>query len=219
MLAATDHDAGTARLCTVSADVVAMSGAGIMLLSPDVQPASICSSNEVSARIEELQYELGEGPCIDAYHQDAPVLEPDLSDPAVPRWVSFTPPAVEAGARAVFGFPMDVGDVRVGALNLYRDRPGVLAEQQLADALMMAKIAAHEVLAMQADAPSGLLGPELEDGADLRLVVHQAAGMVSVQLEVSVVEALVRLRAHAFASDEPLTAVATKVVARQLRLT
>ncbi len=219
MLAAADHDAGSARLCTVSADVLAMSGAGIMLLSPDVPLGSICSSDAVSARIEELQYELGEGPCIDAYHQDAPVLEPDLSDPAVPRWVSFTPPAVEAGARAVFGFPMDVGDVRVGALNLYRDRPGILEEQQLADALVMAKIAAHEVLAMQADARSGLLGPELEDGADLRLVVHQASGMVSVQLGVSVVEALVRLRAHAFAEEEPLTAVATKIVARQLRLT
>ena len=219
MLSTADHDTGSARLCTVSADALGVSGAGIMLMSPELQPGSICSSNLVSARLEELQYELGEGPSVDAYDQNRPVLEPDLSDPEVPRWVSFTPPAVRVGALAVFGFPMDVGDVRVGALTLYRDRPGPLEEHQLADALVMAKVAAHEVLAMQADAPVDRLPNELEDGANLRIVVHQASGMVAVQLGVSVAEALVRLRAHAFAHDEPLTAIATMVVARQLRFT
>jgi hypothetical protein len=219
LLTAADESTGTGKLCTVSADALTMSGAGIMLMSPDLQPSSICSSNGVSARIEELQYELGEGPCVDAYEQSRPVLEPDLADPAVPRWISFAPPAVAAGARAVFGFPMHVGEVPVGALNLYRDRPGPLSDHQHADALVMAEVAAHEVLAMQADAPSGGLASEIEDGATFRFVVHQASGMVSVQLGVSVTEALVRLRAHAFAHDESLTDVAREVVARRLRLT
>jgi len=119
----------------------------------------------------------------------------------------------------VFGFPMHVGAVRLGALNLYRDEPGALTDDQHADALVMAELAAHEVLAMQADAPSGALAIELEDGGNFRFVVHQASGMVSVQLGVSVGEALVRLRAYAFSHDEPLTDVATDIVARRLRLT
>jgi hypothetical protein len=201
----------------VCADVAAMSGAGIMLMSGDEPRGSVCTTNEVSALIEELQYTLGEGPCVDAYNSDRPVLEPDLADPGTPRWVAFTPPAVEAGARAVFGFPLQVGAVRLGALNLYRDRPGPLSEEQYADALVLADVAARAVLAMQAQAPPGMLGAELEEGANFRLVVHQASGMVAVQLRVSVGEALVRLRAYAFGSGRLLTKVAEEVVGRQLR--
>lgn len=194
-----------------------MTGAGIMLMSGDVPRGSVCSSNEVSGLIEELQYTLGEGPCVEAYDEDRPVLEPDLAHPAEARWPAFSPPALEAGARAVFGFPLQVGAVRLGALNVYRDRAGPLTDDQHADALVMAGVAARSVLAMQAKATPGTLGPGFED-ADLRLVVHQASGMVSAQLEVSVTEALVRLRAYAFAQDRLLTEVAEDVVARRLRL-
>ena len=78
-----DTDAGPARLCEVCAEAVVMTGAGVMLMSGDMPSGSVCSSNEVSALIEDLQYTLGEGPCVDAYHQDRPVLEPDLADPDV----------------------------------------------------------------------------------------------------------------------------------------
>jgi hypothetical protein len=92
---------------------------------------------------------------VDAYWRDEVVLEPDLADPATPRWVAFTPPAVAAGARAVFGFPLRVGGVRLGALNLYRDRPGPLRDGQHADALVMADVAARWVLDVQAGPPPG----------------------------------------------------------------
>lgn len=206
-----------ARLCQVCADVMAMTGAGIMLMSGSVVRGSVCSSNRVSSLIEDLQYTLGEGPCVDAYQQDQPVLEPDLAGAGGNRWVGFTPPAVSAGAAAVFGFPLRVGAIRLGALNLYRDRPGPLDDDQHADGLALAGVAARAVLAMQAGASPGMLGAELEAGSDFRFVVHQASGMVSAQLEVTVGEALVRLRAHAFAQDRPLTAVAEDVVALRLR--
>ena len=208
---------GSARLCEVCADVMAVSGAGIMLMSGEAPAGSLCSSNQVSALIEELQFTLGEGPCVDAYHEDRPVLEPDLAAPVTPRWVAFTPPAVEAGARAVFGFPLQVGAVQLGALNLYRDRPGPLSDDQYADALVLAGVAARAVLAIQAQAPPGALAPELEVEANFRFVVHQASGMVAVQLGVGVGEALARLRAYAFANDRLVTEVAEDVVGRRLR--
>ena len=82
-----DQPAGleTRRLCRVCAEVTGMTGAGIMLMDGDVPRGSVCSTDDVSALIEQLQYNLGEGPCVDAYHLDRPVLEPDLARPATPR--------------------------------------------------------------------------------------------------------------------------------------
>lgn len=208
----------TKRLCEICREVTNMTGAGIMLMSGDVPRGSLCTTGPVSALIEQLQYTLGEGPCVDAYHHDRPVLEPDLAEPSAARWMAFSGPAVDAGVRAVFGFPMPVGAIRLGALNLYRDRPGPLTDDQHADALVMADVAAHAVLALQAHAPPGRLAAELEANADFQYVVHQAAGMVAVQLGVTIGTALIRLRAHAFGTDVPLSTVARDVVAGRLRL-
>jgi GAF domain-containing protein len=194
-----------------------MSGAGIMLMSGDVPRGSLCTTDEMSDVIEQLQYALGEGPCVDAYHQDWPVLEPDLVNPQAPRWLAFAGPAIEAGVRAVFGFPLQVGAVRLGALNLCRDRPGPLTDDQHADALVMADIAAQAVLDLQATASPERLSVELGAGADFHYVVHQASGMVAAQLEVSVGHAMVRLKAYAFGNDRSLTDVAHEVVDRKLR--
>ena len=207
----------TTRLCEVCADVTCLSGAGIMLMSGDLPQGSICTTDAVSARIERLQYDLGEGPCIDAYNQDQPVLEPDLADPRTPRWLAFSGQAIEAGARAVFGFPLRVGAVRLGALNLYSDRVGTLTDEQHTDALVMADIAAEAVLLLQAGAPPGMLAAELEAGADFQYVVHQASGMVAAQLEISVGHALVRLRAYSFSNERTLLDVSRAVVNRTLR--
>ncbi len=204
-------------LCEVCVEIVGVSGAGIMLMSGEIPRGSMCSTNRVSALIEELQYELGEGPCVDAYHLDAPVLEPNLAAPAMPRWPAFSEPALAAGVRAVFGFPLQVGAVRLGAMNIYNDHAGPLTAEQHADALVMADVAAQSVLVLQANAPPGQLAAELEAGADFQYHVHQAAGMVAVQLGRSVSHALIRLRAYAFGNDRPLSDVARDVIARTLR--
>lgn len=212
-----DQPAAAKRLCEVAAEIVGVSGAGIMLLSGNCPTGSICSSDAVSYQVETLQYELGEGPCVDAYSGARPVFAPDLRDvDASGRWPAFAPSALDAGARAVFGFPLQLGAVRVGALNLYRSLPGTLTDEQHADALVMADVLAEAVLMLQAGAPSGDLAEALAD-SDLHLVVHQASGMVSVQLGVSIPTALARLRARAYADERPLEAVARDVIERRLR--
>lgn len=217
LLLGSGPDITTKRVCGVCAQATGTSGAGIMLMAGDASQGSICTTDAVSALIEQLQYDLGEGPCIDAYRLDMPVLEPDLAGLAVARWPAFAGPVLAAGARAVFGFPLRVGSVRLGAMNLYDEQPGSLTDDQHADALVMAEMAAQAVLVLQAGAPPGALADELAANADFRYVVHQAAGMVAAQLDISVGEALVRLRAHAFGNERPLTEVATDVVSRILR--
>jgi hypothetical protein len=188
-----------------------------MLMSGDIPSGSLGTTNEVSQLIEELQYTLGEGPCVDAHVQDRVVTEPDLADPVTPRWVAFTPPVLRAGVRALFGFPLRIGAVRLGALNLYRDQPGSLSGEQYTDALTLAGLVAQSVLAAQAGAPSGTVPSQLESEADFRFVVHNAAGMVSVQQDITVTDALIRLRAYAFSHDRLITDVAQDVVDRRLR--
>jgi hypothetical protein len=131
-----------------------------MLMSREVPDGSVCTTDKVAAVIEELQYALGEGPCVDAYRRGRPVSEADLAHPATPRWPAFTGPGVEAGAQVVFGFPLQVGAMRLGALNLYSDRPGPLSDEQHADALVMADAAAQAVLVLQAGAPPGKVAAE-----------------------------------------------------------
>jgi hypothetical protein len=202
-------------LCEVAAEIVDVTGAGVMVLTDGVPQASLCAIGPVSALIEELQFTLGEGPCVDAHQTGEVIAEPDLAAPVEFRWPAFTPQVLDAGARAIFGFPVRIGAARIGALNLYRDHSGQLSDDQHADALVMADVIARALLDLQANAEPGAVPVELN--ADIHGAVHQAAGMVSIQLNISVGDALVRLRAYAFGADRSLVEVAQEVVARRFR--
>ena len=214
-------DSDRRSFCSVSASVTAMTGAGILLMGPTGTLASAGSADATSAVIDELQFTFGEGPSIDAHRDGGPVVEPDLAQPDVERWPAFAPRAVRAGVLAVCAFPLVVGAARVGAIHLYRDRTGPLDAEQHADALVLAAVAAREVLAAQSAASRSvdLIGPLDNDLAlpRLPLVVHQASGMVAVQLGVPVDEALLRIRARAFGEDRAVSGLAADIVARRLR--
>jgi hypothetical protein len=205
------------RLCEMCADLTGVTGAGVMLMSDDAPWASLNTVDPVTARIEELQYTLGEGPCVDAHHRGMPVLEPDLNDPVTQRWPAFTAPAVDAGVRAVFGFPLRVGGVRLGALDLHSKKPGLLKDEQHLDALILADVVARAILLTQAAALPAEMATELRLESDYQSIVNQASGMAAVQLGVSVGAALVRMRVYAFANGRPFADVAHDVVTRALR--
>jgi hypothetical protein len=211
--------AAPSRLCDGAAEIVGVSGAGVMLMSGDLAQGSLCTTNPVSELIEELQYTLGEGPCVDAYQQDQVVSEVDLANPNTPRWLAFTPRVVEEGVRAIFGFPLRQGMARLGALNLYRDQPGPLTDDQHADALVLSEVIAKWVLDAQSAAPEGTVAAALEEESDFHFVVQNAAGMVAVQLGISVTEAHLRLRGYAFGESRLVRDVAEDIVSRRLRFT
>ena len=179
-------------------------------------------TDEVSERLAELQLTLGEGPSLDTSASGGPALASDLAGPeCASRWPAFTPAACQAGAAAVFAFPLAVGAIRAGVLGLYRDQPGPLSDFQLGDALVFADTATILLLDAQ-DRPGGAAGPGA-GGQPAGLAAHraeidQATGMLTEQLGVSIAGAFARLRAYAYASDRGLAEVARDIVARRLRL-
>ena len=166
------------------------------------------------ATLHELERTLGEGPCVDAYNRGEPTFEPDLGSPSTIRWPAFNAGALRTEARAAFGYPLQIGTARIGALNLYASRPGPLTSAQHHDALVLADVATHAVLSATS---SESLARELLDIGMNQLEVHQATGMISVQLSVSIADALARLRAHTYAADRSISSVAHDIVARRLR--
>ncbi len=170
-----------------------------------------------SAALEDVQFTLGQGPCVEAVASGAPVLVADLATAAA-RWPAFTAAAQDFGVGALFAFPLQIGAISVGVLLAHRAAVGPLSVQQTADALALADALA--VLLVHLATPGAAGAPPGSDRAapaTYRAQVHQATGMISVQLNVNLAEALVRLRARAYAEGRLVTEVADDVVARRLR--
>lgn len=211
-----DAPGSLGALCRAAVGQLGVDGASVAAVSGPGVREPLSATDERSARLEELLLTTGEGPGAEDFMFGSPMLIPDL-EAVAGRWPGFVPAAVAAGAGAVFAFPLQAGAIRAGVLSLYRAAPGPLAPRQLADALAFADIAL-ELLLDAASGISELAGYRLLDGlSGSRAEVYQATGMISVQLGVSLEEALVRLRAHAFAAGAPLDDVAGEVVSRMLR--
>jgi hypothetical protein len=207
--------AGFERLCTASVELLAVTGMGAMVMSGGQHGGTLFSSDSRAHTMEQLQFSLGEGPCLDAYNERRPVLVSELRGER--SWPAFTQAAVDAGMGAIFAFPLQAFEARVGAFDFYRDSPGRLGDDQVEAAMTLAELGARLVLGVVAERPPGWLPPPLEKIMGDRRRVHQATGMVAVQLQVDVDEALACLRANAWSQGRPLGDVAADVVDRRIR--
>ena len=217
--AGSERAAQPLRICELVVSALSVSGAGIAMVTPAGHRGVVCATDAGSAKIEELQLTLGEGPCVDAATSGAPVLLPDLDDAddvEVERWPAFMEEAASAGVRAVFAFPLRVGAISVGVIDLYRNRPGGLTEENLRAALLAADAAALALLYLDVDGADAF-ADDPASRASFQLQVHQATGMVMAQAGVSIEQAFLLLRARAFAEGRPLSEVAIDVVARRIR--
>ncbi|NEA36857.1 GAF and ANTAR domain-containing protein [Streptomyces sp. SID13031] len=184
-------------------------------MTPAGHGGTLAATDGPAMVMENLQQTLGEGPCLTAYRDRRPVLEHDLAR-AGARWPAFAPAATESGIAAIFAFPLQIGAIRLGVLDLYRDTPGPLDNLQLGEALDYAAAATTILLDLQHKAPPGGLHPQLAEAADSHRAIHQATGIVTVQASVGINEALLMLRARAYAEERPLLELAQYVVARRV---
>ena len=211
---------GVADVCAAAVESLPVGGAGISAMSPTVAGYPLCSTDSISEQLEELQLTLGEGPCVDAFALGAAVWTPDLrAEDSLSRWPVFAPAAVDAGAAAVFAFPLRIGAISPGVLDLYSHLPLLLGPQELAEATAFADFATLVLLNTRAAERGGVAaGYEPEPvGSGYRAEIDQATGMLTGQIGVGIEEAFIRLRAHAYAHNRRISEVAADVVGRRLR--
>jgi hypothetical protein len=201
------------RLCRSLTKHLSLRGAAISLMSHTGSHGVAAASDEDIRQIDELQFTTGLGPCHDAFAARRPVLIPDLGSGSGDRWPGYTPAAVASGVGAVFAFPLHVGAVALGVLDLYASRPGTLPDRHVAMALTFAQLATETLLDGDATTPEGELEPSLDMALDSRAEIAQAQGMLTVSLRVGLTEALVRMRAYAYAHDQPLIELAREILA------
>ncbi|HEV7648811.1 MAG TPA: GAF and ANTAR domain-containing protein [Actinophytocola sp.] len=206
-------------LRTVCAACVSLTGmTGAWVSRGDAAADVAYATDPVAERLADLQILLGEGPGVDARQEGRPVAVTDLSIAARRRtWPRFAPAALAAGSRSALVVPMRVGAARIGLFGLYSRTPAVLVTTQRTEVDAFAEVALGLVLDDITRQPPDL-GQWASDRRALdRPEVHQATGIVSVQLGIDVTESLARLRAHAYAHARPLLEIAREVVTRRLR--
>ena len=216
-------------LCDLCVAATRVDGGGVALLSSAGLRAVVHTTDRAATALETLQIDLAEGPCVDAGVGRSPVLIGDLGDSAegiAERWPFFLPQADALGIRAVFAFPLRVGGVVLGTLELYRVAAGRLEPPELSTALKAAASMGAAIVDVGGSLDGAPGDGAAGDGATgettigrSAAAVHQAAGMVMVQLDVSVDEAMSRLRASAFAEGISLIHLATDVIRGRRRFT
>jgi hypothetical protein len=209
--------APVSRLCRVCVDVLGVTGAGITIMVGD-HAGPICVSNPDMKALEDLQFTVGEGPCRDAFHTGVPVHAPRLDAEAWSRWPPFVDLANASGVGAAFAYPLITRGAKIGVITFYQKAEGELTVSQHEDSIALAEIVAETLLRLQNAAPQGTLAASLEGAIAYRAEIYQASGMVAIQLQIPPPEALLRIRAYAFAHNQPVDVVAADIVARRLRL-
>ncbi len=203
----------TQKICLTCVEVLGVDGAAVAVMGGTEAREMVYATDAIIQQLDELQFTLGEGPCIDAFRDRKQVEEPDLSSvEAMRRWPGFAHEATLAGAGAVFAFPLQAGGIRFGVLECYRQHAGALGDQEMTSALPILKSAVRTVLDDLAGHDSLATTPQNPEPLFGRREVHQATGMVAVQLGVSISDALSRLRAAAFARNRPIIDVAREVI-------
>lgn len=204
---------GTARdLAAVCAQALDIDGLAVSLVLEGDHTELVWCSGAASADFEDLQHTMGEGPGPEAIRTGRLVQVTDLRRVRADRWPALLSALDGQAIGSVFCFPLAIGAIRLGVMTAVRSTPRALSGPETDDALLLAS----ELTTMMLDGKGNHVAPEAPQVLQ-RAVVHQATGMVSVQLEVTLSEALLRMRAHAYGNSRPMSEVAADVVARQLR--
>jgi hypothetical protein len=205
------------HVCAAAVSAANVDSAAVAVAVSATPRETVHVSDPVASVLEELALTLGEGPGVDALAGSV-VLAANITDATcLAHWPVFAPAAALAGVRAVFALPLRIGGIRLGVMDLYRARPGGLDGEQLADVLVLADTACGLLLDAAGQAADHKREGGLEPVGGQHPVVHQATGMLIVQLGVNAAVAMTRLRAYAYVHGRRLRDVAAYVHGRRLR--
>lgn len=197
------------------ASALPVSGVAISTLGAFLGNETVSATDTTAARLDEVQFDLGEGPCWDAMGKGKPVLEPDIRQHPLGRWPAFLDAIRHEDVGAIYAFPLFIGPLQLGAMDLYSAEAKVLtdkhARQSAAFASVVSRLVLHKALE-RAGEDSEALGETRYS----RRTIHQATGMVLAQLDLPPDEARLVIQAHAFATGRSMQEIAEDIVDRRL---
>lgn len=197
--------------------VLDIAAAGIMLADPADALRLMTSSSEAMRVVELFELQSHEGPCLDAFRTGQPVVDHDLETDN-DRWPQFAAVAMNAGFRAADAIPMRLRQQVIGALNLFRTRPGSLNPDDLVIAQALADIATIAILQHRTAVEAQVLNVQLNHALTSRVAIEQAKGMVAERERVDMEYAFTRLRTHARNHNQRLSDVANDLVQGTLQI-
>lgn len=201
-------------LCGPFRETFGVTGAAVSTLGGPLGTGTVCSSDAESSRRDEIQFDLGEGPSWQAHQTGQAVVESDLVTSPSRAWPAAASALIAAGVASVAAFPLSYGRLDLGAVDLYSDERRELDDVEVDQATTLACIAGRSVLTRALDALAA--GDDSLFPTSFPREVHQASGMVMMQLGVGVDEALLVIRGHAWSSGRPLREVASEIVLHRL---
>lgn len=209
-----DLDEVLSDLANELKEVLDVAGAGVMLADDKRDLRFVSSSDDTLKHLEDLQIELDEGPCLQAYRRVERVMATDLRDDE--RFPTFGPRAVEAGMLAVFSYPLQYEEQVFGALNLYRKEPGSLDEHQEELGAAFSDVSTLYLMHGSDDERREQLNIQLQGALDSRVIIEQAKGFIAAMCDTSAAEGFELLRGYARGNGLRLREVARQVVSREL---
>lgn len=204
-------------VCATAMEVAKVAGVGLALHG-NGHRGPVCSGGVGAAHGEDSQVLLGVGPGFDAFANGVLVEESDLGAMTSARWPAFDQEMLSVGIGSVASFPLQFGAARFGALSFYSLGAGRLSFEQTAIGYVVAQVAAYAVVGAQAKMADQVLASEIEAGFTQMAAVHQATGMIVGFLGIAPEEAMVRLRAMAFAAGRSLIGLASEIVAGRFEI-
>jgi GAF domain-containing protein len=192
-------------------NLLGVSAAGVMLVSPDGDLRLVASSSEAMRVLEVFELQAQEGPCLDAFRTGERVEHEHLRAGSG-RWPRFATAAIEAGFHSAFALPLRLRDQTIGAINLFHVTLTPMNEADIVVARAFADLATISVLQYRAASETQRINEQLSGALVSRVVIEQAKGVISERAGIDLAEAFARLRAHARNHNLRLTDVAQTAV-------
>ncbi len=197
-----------------AAELFDATAAGILLVNQSQDLEVVVSTSERSALVGLLQLEAGEGPCVEAFTTGSPVSVQD-ADEMRRRWPQFAAASQEAGYISVHSIPLRLRDTVLGSMNLFRETPGALNEDDAIAARALTDVATISILQQRNVDHATLAQAQLQQALNSRVVIEQAKGFVSHTHHVDTETAFQLLRGYSRSHQIRLADLARSVVRRE----
>ena len=204
------------RFCAAGKDILKAAGVSLCLVANQLITNQSGTSPEFT-RLDEQQFTMGDGPTFEAQHSPEPVVVDSFrSRPATLRFPVFSQFALENEVSSALAIPLRIGESVLGIMTAYGKDDTSFAAPAIADGVVLASLASLFIVSHLSKVPTNGLSEEFGVVSADQSLIHFAAGMVAEQLNMPIIDALVRMRSYAYRENVGLGEIAQRIARKDL---